>query len=211
MRAWRVALAGVALVLAMIHPALAEVPPTPSRSLPDLVPLFPSAAQLPPGMVLADEGSRSAAEIAKAFPDPGDAAQVLTAWGWAFNAYRVYVADPGAGPETPARLEVSLHQFSSNTGAAYALPYFAHGRAVMLAQHEGPVGLLRPCDAAVTGDREATRYLRVGDLLARATAAAPDAPRDEAYFVALGSATDAAYAVLANAGGSVRELDLTCQ
>jgi hypothetical protein len=212
MRVWQAALVGITLALAIARPAWADIPPTPSRSQSDLALLFPSAVQLPPGMVLAEEGSRSAAEIAATFRDPVDTGQVLRAWGWAFNAYRVYVAGPGAGPESLTRLEVSLHQFSSNTGAAYALPYFAHDRAVMLDQQEGPTGLLRPCEAAVTGNREVTRYLRVGDLLVRVTSMAmPEAPREQAYFLTLGSATDVTLAVLANAGGSLRELDQTCR
>ena len=74
-------------------------------------------------MVLEDEGSRSAAEVAETFPDSEDAEEVLSRWAWAFNAYRVYVPNAGADAETPARLEISLHQFANNTGAAYALPY----------------------------------------------------------------------------------------
>ena len=109
----------MALVLTMAHPTLAETPqktPSPSRSLEDLVALFPSPEQLPAGMVLAEEGSLTASELAATFPDPDDAAQVLTTWGWALNAYRVYVADPSAGSDDQlTRLEISLHQFSTNS------------------------------------------------------------------------------------------------
>lgn len=211
MKAWHSALVGILLALTIARPTLAEIPAVSSQPMSDLVLLFPNFAQVPAGMVLAEEGSRSAPEIAATFRDPMDAAQVLATWGWTFNAYRTYVAGPGAGPETPARLEVSLHQFASNTGAAYALPYFAHGRAVLLDQQEGPVAFLRPCEAAVTGAREATRYLRVGDLLVRVTAAMSNAAPANAYYLALGSATDVAYAVLGNAGGSAQELDQTCR
>lgn len=171
MKAWKAVAIGIVLVLTIAGPIAAEVPPTPSRSLPDLMLLFPSSLQLPAEMVLAEEGERSAAEIAATFPDPDDAADVLRLWGWSFNAYRVYVAGAGAGPETPDRLEVSLHQFSTNTGAAYALSYFAHGRAVLLDQAEGPTSQLRPCEAVVSGGSEVTRYLRFGDLLVRVTSA----------------------------------------
>ena len=211
MKAWHAALVGIMLALTIARPTLAEIPAASSQPLSDLGLLFPNFAQLPAGMVLAEEGSRGAAEIAATFRDPVDAAQVLSTWGWTFNTYRTYVAGPGAGPETPARLEVSLHQFASNTGAAYALPYFAHGRAVMLDLQEGPTGLLRPCEAAVTGAREATRYLRIGDLLLRVTAVMPNAAPANAYYLALGAATDVAYAVLGNAGGSAQELDQTCR
>jgi hypothetical protein len=211
MKVWHAVCVGIMLAMTIARPTLAEVPAASSQPMSDLVLLFPNFAQVPAGMVLLDEGSRSAAEIAASFRDPVDAAQVLTTWGWAFNVYRTYVAGPSAGPETPARLEVSLHQFASNTGAAYALPYFAHGRAVMLNLQEGPVGLLRPCEAAVTGAREATRYLRIGDLLVRVTVVMPNAAPANAYYLALGAATDVAYAVLGNAGGSAQELDKTCR
>jgi len=211
MKAWHAALVGMMLLLTFARPTLAEIPAAASQPVANLVFLFPNFAQLPAGMVLVEEGSRSEAEIAATFRDPIDAAQVLTTWGWTFNTYRIYVAGPGAGPETPTRLEVSLHQFASNTGAAYALPYFAHGRAVLLGLQEGPVGFLRPCEAAVTGTQEATRYLRIGDLLVRVTAVMPNAAPANAYYLALGSATDVAYAVLGNAGGSAQELDQTCR
>jgi hypothetical protein len=201
MKAWHAALVGIMLLLTFARPTLAEIPAAASQPVANLVFLFPNFAQLPAGMVLVEEGSRSEAEIA----------QVLTTWGWTFNTYRIYVAGPGAGPETPTRLEVSLHQFASNTGAAYALPYFAHGRAVLLGLQEGPVGFLRPCEAAVTGTQEATRYLRIGDLLVRVTAVMPNGAPVNAYYLALGSATDVAYAVLGNAGGSAQELDQTCR
>jgi len=169
-------------------------------------------------MVLADEGTRSAAEIAATFPNPDDAAQVLKAWGWSFNAYRVYVAGTGAGPETPTRLEISLHQFSTNTvvgcaacGAAYALSYFAHGRAVMLDQAQLLAPGMRPCEAEVSARKELTRYLRYGDLLIRVTVAMPNAPWLNTYYLMLSYAYAMAAAVMENAGGSVRELDQSCR
>src|SRR5918994_4290641 len=102
MKAWHAALVGILLALTTAHPTVAEIPAAPSRAQSDLVWLFPNFAQLPAGMVLAEEGSRGAAEIAATFRDPVDAAQVLTTWGWVFNAYQTYVAGPGAGPQTPA-------------------------------------------------------------------------------------------------------------
>lgn len=210
MKAWHAVVVGIALSLFMALPALAEIPPQPSRSLVDLMRLFPTSSQLPVGMVLEDDGSRGLADIAATFPDPDDAETVLLRWAWAFNAYQVYVAGAYANPETPARLEISLHQFSNNTGAAYALPYFAHGRAVALGQAEGPVGQLRPCEAAVTSRTEATRYLRSGDLLIRVTAVMQGTSGEQTYYQALAAATQVAYAVLGNTGSSVQQLDRTC-
>jgi hypothetical protein len=195
-------------------------PQPPNRSLQDLVALFPSAAQLPAGVVLAEQGTRTAAEIAATFPDPADAAQVLETWGWALNAYRVYVAGPTAGPSTPSRLEISLHQFSMNAtvgcatcGASYALSYFAHGRAVMLHQVERLALGMGPCDAEIASanGNEVTRYLRDGNLLIRVTAAMTNAPAANAYYLALAAATSTAISVVNNAGTTAYELDQTCQ
>jgi hypothetical protein len=211
MKTWVVGFIGMFLALTLVSPALAEVRLAQSRSPQDLVALFPSPFQLPPGMVLADAGSRSASEIAATFPDPAETAQQLATYGWATNAYRTYVAGPGAGPTTPARLEISLHQFLSNTGAAYALPAFAHARAVMLDQAEGPTAQLRPCEAATSGSSDATRYLRIGDLLVRVTVVMPGPPNQDTYSLALGTSVDVASAVLGNAGGSWQWLDQTCR
>jgi hypothetical protein len=210
MKAWGATLLGLALGLTLAYPALAQLPPDPVRSPAQLQQLFPSTTQLPAGMVLADAGSHNADQIAATFPDPQDAAQVLATWGWVGSAYEVYVAGPGAGPDTPAQLEISLHQFSTNTGAAYALPYYAHARAVLAQQTEGPVTQLRPCEAAVSGASDVSRYVRDGDLLIRVTATMPDAARANAAYLALSVATDVAFAVLGNAGSSARELDQTC-
>ena len=99
MKTWHAALVGIMLLLTFTRPTLAEIPAASSQPLSNLVFLFPNFAQLPAGMVLAEEGSRSAAEIAASFRDPIDAAQVLSTWGWTFNTFRTYVAGPGAGPE----------------------------------------------------------------------------------------------------------------
>ena len=208
MKVWQALLVAIALLWAGAGPALAQVPP---RTLADLQVIFPTAGQVPPGMVLTAQGSRSAAEIAASFPDPVDAGSVLATWGWSVNAYQDYVAGSNAGPETPARLEVSLHQFTSNTGAAYALPYYAHGRAVALQLMEGAPAQLGPCEAVVYGNGEATRYLRHGDLLVRITAVMPAPIQENSDYLALVAATDVAFIVLGRAGGTVRTLDLTCQ
>jgi hypothetical protein len=232
---WTAAIVAIALVLTVAKPTTAESPPTPSpsRTLPDLMALFPSPEQLPAGMVLTEEGTRTAAEIAATFPDPTDAAQVLETWGWSLNAYRVYVADPNAGADPRTFLtclEISLHQFQFSTnsmagcatcGASYALSYFAHGRAVALDQIEILAPGMRPCEAMVTGEgeqsvqttqettetTETTVYLRYGNLLIRVTATMPRST----YHITLAEAVATAGAVMGNAGGSLHELDQTCQ
>ena len=222
MKAWHAVFVGIALVLTMAHPTLADTPqktPSPSRSLQNLMALLPSPEQLPAGMVLAEAGSLPASEIAATFPDPDDAADVLREWGWAVNAYRVYVAGTGAGPDRLTRLEISLHQFSTNSmvgcatcGASYALSYFAHGRAVMLDQGEILDPGMRPCEAELSAayGEEVTRYLRYGNLLIRVTGAAPKGHWLTAYYFTMPVAFATAAAVMENAGGSVSELDQTC-
>jgi hypothetical protein len=150
-------------------------------------------------------------QLAGTFRNSRDAAQLLAGWGWLGNAYRSYVAGPGAGPATPARIEISLHQFRTSTGAAYALSYFAHDRAVALHHQEEPIGLLLPCEATVLGEGEATRFLRRGALLVRVTVVMPAPAAGNADTLGLQTATDIALAVLANAGGSLRELGAGCQ
>jgi hypothetical protein len=197
-----------------------EKTPSPSRSLDDLMALFPSPEQLPEGMVLAEEGSLTASELAGTFADPADAAQVLKTWGWSANAYRVYVADPDAGPETPTRLEISLHQVSTNSmvscatcGAAYALSYFADGRAVMLDQGQSLAPGMGPCEAAIIGENgeEVTVYRRYGNLLIRVTAAMAKGYWATVYYFTMPAAFATAGAVMQKARGSVQELAQTCQ
>lgn len=179
-----------------LAPASAQFVPPVAASAP-LAQLLPTSDEAPAGLIVAENGARTASDIALTFPDPIDAAQQLASWGWQNNVYRTFVRGPNAAATTPSRLEISLHRFSWPTGAAWALPYFAHGRAVKLGQAEVPVALMRPDEAAVIGPNEATRYVRVGVLLIRVTAVMPES---DSAKVAAAVATTTAEAVLANAG-----------
>jgi hypothetical protein len=158
---WFASLIGLALILALVQPVAGQ---NSTRTDVALTALFPTPAQLPAGAVLVEEGARSLDEIAGTFPDPADARQVLTTYGWAENAYRVYtVPAPVTNTPTggPLRLEISLHRFAlgepgpmygcSACGAAFALPYFAHGRAVLLGQQEVIDLGTSPCELEVVG------------------------------------------------------------
>ena len=134
----------------------------------------------------------------------------LTGWGWVGNAYRSYAARSGAGSTMPARIEISLHRFTSSTGAAYALSYFAHDRAVALEQQEQLGNLLLPCAAMVTGDGMATRFLRSGNLVVRVTVVMPGSMDADASALALTTATDIALAVLAKASDSGADRIVAC-
>lgn len=173
--------------------------------------LLPEGLQLPAGLTLQGSGTRyRLSELAGTFRNPRDAAQLLSSWGWMGNAYRSYAAEAGAGSATPARLEISLHQFRSSTGAAYALPYFAHDRAVALHHQEEPFSLLLPCEATVLNDGSATRYLRRRNLLVRVTVVMPWPGDANAAAAALATATNLAQAVLANAGSDSPAMTAHC-
>lgn len=205
-------LAGSALALcsprlrALAHGA------TPSASqAPDWARLFPDTRELPAGLELENSGTREEiAQLAGTFRNSRDAAQLLSGWGWVRNAYRSYVARSGAGNATPTRVEISLHQFTSSTGAAYALSYFAHDRAVALQHQEALGDFLLPCAAMVTGDGTATRFLRSGNLVVRVTVVMPTSMDAEANARALTTATDIALAVLANASGAGADRSVAC-
>ena len=207
----RLLLAGMALALCSPRRAVAQSATPFASQAPDWARLFPNASELPAGLELENSGTREeVAQLAGTFRNSRDAAQLLTGWGWVGNAYRSYAAGAGAGSATPARVEISLHQFTSSTGAAYALSYFAHDRAVALQQQETLGDFLLPCAAMVTGDGSATRYLRSGNLVVRVTVVMPVSMDADASALALTTATDIALAVLANASGSGAKRIVAC-
>jgi hypothetical protein len=208
----RTLLAGAGVMLCSPAWRVVAQPVTPAASqAPDLASLFPDERKLPGGMELESAGTREEiGQLAGTFRNSRDAAQLLASWGWVGNAYRSYAAGPGAGPATPARLEISLHQFRSSTGAAYALSYFAHDRAVALHHQEEPNGLLLPCEATVVVDGSATRYLRSRNLLVRVTVVMPRPGDPESDDAALATATSLALAVLTQAGSDAQAMNGFC-
>lgn len=166
---------------------------------------FPEGLPLPAGLTLQASGTRrTLGEITGTFRNSRDAAQLLASWGWQGNVHRSFAAEAGAGPATPTRLEISLHQFGASTGAAYALSYFAHDRAVAMHQQEQPIGLLLPCEATVLDNGSATRYLRRRNLLVRVTVVMPQPADASADAAALATATSLAMAILAQAGSEAQ-------
>src|SRR4051812_29609700 len=85
--AWFAPLIGIALILPLVQPVSGQAP-APAGG--DLAALFSIPSQLPVGATLVEQGARTLEEIAATFPDPTDARQVLTTYGWTENAYRVY-------------------------------------------------------------------------------------------------------------------------
>lgn len=116
------------------QPATVDVTPTPAepdrdisaQTLP-LLDFLPSQAQVPSGLVLADEAERSKQDVAAALGGTDEAYQLLDDWGWSGNAFRDFVlpqdAEPGPGGTT--FLNVSVHRFADAESAANALTYFS--------------------------------------------------------------------------------------
>ena len=207
---WILAGAAVQLCSPAIRTAAQNAIPIGSP-VPGLEQLFPDERELPAGVELESAGTREeVAQIAGTFRNSRDAAQLLSGWDWAGNAYRSYGASVGAGSATPVRVEISIDQFASSTGAAYALSYFAHDWAVVLQRHEAVGETLLPCEAMVTGDGSATRFLRRGNLVVRVTVVMPEPAPAEADTIALTAATDLALAVLANAEDLGLQRSATC-
>ena len=143
----------------------------------DLSPLLPAEDEIPDGLTLVEEGSRSLQEIADSFPDPADARRKLQQWEWDANVYRNFsgtgtsVTDDGT-----FWLEVSLHRFSSTQNAASAADYYADGRRAAMDVSGVPVERIANPTIAVggqTGDGfETTIYTLAGPVLVRVTAIA---------------------------------------
>ena len=224
-RSWFTPLIGIALFLPLIQPVAGQAP---TRTVVDLIALFPTSAQLPAGAVLVEQGARTLDEIAATFPDPADARSVLTTYGWAENAYRTSTMPApvtNTPPGGPILLEISLHRFAqgepgpmhgcSACGAAFALPYFAHGRAVTLGQREVIDLGSTPCELQVRGmaraEFEFTVYQRVGAVVARITVAQTPAPGQTAYYTTAPIAGDMANALMEQAGTSRAAIRQTCQ
>ncbi len=141
---------------------------------------------VPAGLVEIERGSRTAEEIADGFPDPFEARQLLTLWGFGGNAYYNYAGETRDGTTS---LEVSLHLFADTVSAADALSYYAAGRVIALGLDLVPVAAIGDEVLAVAGDRdgsaEVTFYVRSGTILVRVSAVAPSGdPFDDAMLTA---------------------------
>jgi hypothetical protein len=103
-----------------------------------LLDFLPSQAEMPAGLILADEAERSKAEVLSALGGTEEAAQLLEDWGWSGNAYRDFTADGiSVPPGGSTFLNVSVHRFASSEAAANALVVFSD--EVILSQGLQPV------------------------------------------------------------------------
>ena len=91
-----------------------------------LLELLPTQAQMPAGLILADEAERSKDEVIAALGGTEEAAQLLDDWGWSGNAFRDFIADEDAPPESGTTfLNVSVHRFADSESATNAMVFFS--------------------------------------------------------------------------------------
>jgi hypothetical protein len=107
-----------------------EAPAEPDRDISSetlpLLDLLPTQAQMPPGLILADEAERSQAEVVASLGGTEEASQLLDEWGWSGNAFRDYIADPEAPPPTGTTfLNASVHRFADDASANNAMVVFS--------------------------------------------------------------------------------------
>ena len=91
-----------------------------------LLELLPSQDQVPAGLIQVDEAERSKEEVIAALGGTEEAAQLLDDWGWSGNAFRDFIADEDAPPESGTTfLNVSVHRFADPESAANAMVFFS--------------------------------------------------------------------------------------
>ena len=96
-----------------------------AQTLP-LLDFLPTQAEVPEGLVLADEAERSKADVVAALGGTEEAAQLLEDWGWSGNAFRDFIVAEGAAvPGGTTFLNVSVHRFADAEAAANALIFFS--------------------------------------------------------------------------------------
>jgi hypothetical protein len=170
----------IQLLLAHLSGSTTSVTPTPPVA--GLATLLPAASELPPGLAVESDGALSAEAMPLTFPTPAEASELLASWGWQENASRSYVAAAEPVPGAPSLVEISLHRFTTDSGAAVALPYFAAARAEVRGLSLVPIESMPPGEAAVVGQvaagNEATFYVRMGNVLLRVTAVVAEGPAE---------------------------------
>jgi hypothetical protein len=91
-----------------------------------LLELLPTPDQVPGGLILVDEVERSKEEVIAALGGTEEAAQLLDDWGWSGNAFRDFIADEDAPPQSGTSfLNVSVHRFADPESAANAMVFFS--------------------------------------------------------------------------------------
>jgi hypothetical protein len=152
------------------------IAPTPPAT--SLASMLPDMSEVPPGLELESDGAITAQAIPLTFPAPAEAAERLARWGWQEHASRRLIAAGEPVPGRPSSVEISLHRFASDAGAASALPFFAEARSEARGLSVVSIGAVRPVEAVVIGQgvegNQFTLFVRLGNLLVRVTAVGPD-------------------------------------
>src|SRR5215218_1033303 len=96
-----------------------------AQTLP-LLDLLPTQDQVPAGLIQVDEAERSKEEVIAALGGTEEASQLLDDWGWSGNAFRDFIADEDAPPQSGTTfLNVSVHRFADAESAANAMVFFS--------------------------------------------------------------------------------------
>jgi hypothetical protein len=151
-------------------------PKVPDLSLGDIV---PPVLELPQGQPfrLESDGISTFDDMVTSFSDPVEAGELLRAWGWQENVYRIYASD-NPPPNAVGWVTLGIHRFISVDGAAAALPYFAAARRNALGYDPIDVGLFADQTEAMSGQavngEELIIYARRGNLIFRVDGIAPN-------------------------------------
>jgi predicted metalloprotease len=162
------------------------------RRVPDLAlsTLVPTVLELPQGQPfhLESEGISTFDDMVGSFPDPVEARDLLLAWGWQENVYRIYASDTPP-PDAVGWVALGIHRFATVDGAAAALPYFAAARRNALGYEPVDVGLFADQTEAIAGEavngEELIIYARRGNLVFRVDGIAPNGDPTADVFEAI--------------------------
>src|SRR5262245_22886778 len=169
-------LAVLSLLIAItVHPVLVRGQDT------NLSSYLPEGDQLPADLMVVDQGTRSLDEVANTFPDPVTAKQHLESWGWQENVI-LELAPTDPSSSHTSQLQISLHRFETDAGAAAAMDYFVTERAAALELQNTtrPGDIFHIIEGAVDGGFESTVYAQTGPIVVRVTAR----QRDESQLLA---------------------------
>src|SRR5918995_3074562 len=93
--------------------------------VPEIALVLPTEEQVPPGLVIIEDGARSLEDVTSGFSDPAATTERFTAWGWQRNLIRAFHTPEGAALDPTAidGIYVSVHEFGTPPAAAEALDY----------------------------------------------------------------------------------------
>lgn len=178
-------------LLASVDGASLQVATPPLSASPSPVPeialVLPTEEQVPPGLVMIEDGARSLEDVTSGFSDPAAAAERFTAWGWQRNLIRAFHTPEGAASDPTAidGIYVSVHEFGTPPSAAEALDYSlaVHAETATLDEVDAPPlgDYARALYGPLPYGNEITLYVQQGNVLIRISASSPEGdPRAEA-------------------------------